>query len=219
MNTEVLRAFTVVVRTGNITHAAQELEISQPTLSRRIKELETELGTALFDRSTRHLTLTTAGKRFEHYARTVVVQLDQALIDLSMTASSVVGNLTIGCVESSISQNLAQWVTQFQKLHEHITITLFSSDSDTIKQKLDNNELDLAFLIEPVEVTKYSSRRMNIRDRWGILCTASVAKDYPQGITSAQFEKLAHAHPLIYDSTRYCTQPVIKNFADRSPKT
>ena len=77
MDTRVLKYFLTVAQTNNITKAAEQLHITQPTLSRQIMDLETELDIKLFNRENRRLQLTKAGILFQQRATTMLQLLDQ----------------------------------------------------------------------------------------------------------------------------------------------
>ena len=91
MDTRVLKYFLTVAHTNNITRAAKQLHITQPTLSRQIMELEKELDTTLFDRDQRHLQLTEAGVLFQQRATTLLQMIDQTKDDLHQQEKELTG--------------------------------------------------------------------------------------------------------------------------------
>lgn len=124
METRLLHYFIVLTQIGNITKAANELHITQPTLSRQLKDLEDEVGMQLFIRGKRSITLTDAGVLFEQRAKTMLDFMEQTKQDLHSQHSDLAGNIRIGCVESKVSKYVADWIASFQKQHPNITFSL-----------------------------------------------------------------------------------------------
>lgn len=91
MDTRVIKYFLTVAQTNNITHAAQQLHITQPTLSRQIIDLEKELGVTLFDRKQRQMTLTTEGILFQQLASTILSLIDHTKEELQNTEKELTG--------------------------------------------------------------------------------------------------------------------------------
>ena len=96
MNLRVLRYFLAIVEEGSITGAAEYLSISQPSLSRQIKDLEEHLEHKLFDRGSRTITLTPAGELLRDRAREIVLMADRTEAELTSMGKPVNGNVYIG---------------------------------------------------------------------------------------------------------------------------
>lgn len=176
MNFRVLKAFLAVSRTGNITRAAEQLHMSQSALSRRIAELEDEVGSPLFDRTGRCLTLTDRGMRFEAHAREMLEAYDRMKRDMSEAPEALTGMIRLGCVESSVVEFACDVVSRMYEEHPKVTFELYSADGDDIRAGLDQDRLDLGILLEPVESAKYEAISLPYADRWGIV----VPKDSPE---------------------------------------
>lgn len=176
MNFRVLKAFLAVSRTGNITRAAERLHISQPALSRRIAELEEDVGAPLFERTNRRLTLTDRGMRFEAHAREMLEAYERMKRDMAEAPEALTGKVRLGCVESSVVKFAYDVVSRMHAEHPKVTFELYSADGDDIRAGLDQDRLDLGILLEPVESAKYESVELPYTDRWGLI----VAKDAPE---------------------------------------
>ena len=149
--------FRVVSRTGNITRAAEQLHLSQPALSRRIAELEDEVGAPLFDRTGRRLTRTDRGMRFEAHAREMLDAYDRMKRDMAEAPEALTGRVRFGCVESFVADFAYDVVSRMHAEHPKVTFELYSADGDDIRAGLDQDRLDLGILLEPVESAKYES--------------------------------------------------------------
>lgn len=185
MDLRVLNYFLAVAKEGNITRAADVLHITQPTLSRQLKELEDELGTVLLDRGNRKVSLTDAGILFQQRAAELVTLLDKTRRDLADQKNLVGGTVAIGCVESSASKMLPEILSGFAKEYSMVQYDLYSANGDDIKEKLDKGEIDLGILIDPIEAAKYDYIRLPVQDRWGII----LKEDHPlarQGFVSLE---------------------------------
>lgn len=175
MDLRVLNYFLTVAQEGNITRAADILHITQPTLSRQLKDLEDELGVTLFHRGNRQISLTDAGILFQQRASELVTLLEKTQRDLTDQQSLVGGTVSIGCVESSASKLLPKVLASFAEEHPKVQYDLYSANGDDIKEKLDRGEIDLGLLLEPVEAAKYDYIRLPVHDVWGIV----VEKTHP----------------------------------------
>lgn len=193
MDLRVLNYFLTVAKEGNITHAADILHITQPTLSRQLRDLEEELGTVLLERGNRKISLTDAGVLFQQRATELVTLLDKTQRDLIDQHNLIGGTVSIGCVESSVSKLLPEILSGFVKEHPMVKYNLYSANGDDIKEKLDRGEIDLGILIDPVEAAKYDYIRLPVQDRWGII----LKEDHPLAQQSYVSLEEASLLPLI----------------------
>lgn len=169
MDVRVLRYFLTVAKVGNITNAAEILHITQPTLSRQLMDLEEELGTSLFTRGKRQITLTDSGLLFQQRAKEIVSLLEKTERDLAEQKDLVGGVVSIGCVESTVSRALPELLEEFSNRHPKVQYELYSADGDDIREKLDRGNIDIGILLEPIEAAKYDYIRLPYQEQWGIL--------------------------------------------------
>lgn len=191
MDTRVIKYFLTVAQTNNITHAAQQLHITQPTLSRQMIDLEKELGVTLFDRKQRRMALTSEGVLFQQRASTILSLLDQTKQELQNTAEELTCVLNIGCVVSRVSKFVMQIVSSFQKKYPNVSFNLY--DGDLLRQRLDSGLEDFAVLIEPVEAAKYNFIELPVHEQWGLIVKSADPLAKKQAITKSDLYKI----PLI----------------------
>lgn len=169
MDIRVLNYFLTVAQIGNITQAAVVLHITQPTLSRQLMELEQELGTSLFVRGKRHITLTDSGILFQQRAKEIVALLDKTERDLIEQKDNITGVIAIGCVETVASVLLADIIAAFTVKYPKVQYEIYSADGDDLREKIDRGAIDIGILVEPVESAKYDFVRLPVYETWGVL--------------------------------------------------
>lgn len=169
MELRVLEYFLMVAREENITKAAKQLHLSQPTLSRQILALEKELGVKLFERSKYSVYLTTEGMLFRRRAQEIVNLSEKAKQEISQSDDTLSGEVSIGCGEFLSADELMKIIAKFRTLYPYVTFHLYSSHNIDIQSKLEQGLLDLGLLIEPADVAKYQFIRMKEKEQWGIL--------------------------------------------------
>ena len=193
MDTRVIKYFLTVAQTNNITHAAQQLHITQPTLSLQMIDIEKELGVTLFDRKQRRMALTSEGVLFQQRASTILSLLDQTKQELQNTAEELTGVLNIGCVVSRVSKFVMQIVSSFQKKYPNVSFNLYDGNGDLLRQRLDSGLEDFAVLIEPVEAAKYNFIELPVHEQWGLIVKSADPLAKKQAITKSDLYKI----PLI----------------------
>lgn len=169
MELRVLRYFLEVAREGNVTHAAQRLHVSQPTLSRQLKDLEDELGKKLFTRSNYSIKLTEEGMLLRKRAEDILEIADKTLAEFKALDEVNGGDIHIGCAESN---GIAPFIRVIQKLKEkypRIRYHFYSSGTDAVNERLDRGLLDFAIIIQEVDLEKYNYLKMPSWDHWGLI--------------------------------------------------
>lgn len=168
MNIRVLKYFLMVARENNITKAAQILNVTQPTLSRQIRDLENELNVSLFQRKNHSIELTREGLLFRRRAQEIVSLSERAKSEIQKD-NELVGEIEIGCGELQSMEELSEIITDFQKQNPRVKFILHSGNNVNIKNWLEEGQIDLGLLIEPVDLRKYDFILMNQKEEWGVL--------------------------------------------------
>lgn len=175
MEVRVLRYFLAVAREENISAAAQSLNLTQPTLSRQLMDLEEELGKKLFVRGNRKMTLTQDGLFLRKRAAEIVDLVDKTQSDFQGTDELITGEVTIGGGESDAMRLLARTAVALKQAHPQVRFTLSSGNLDDLSDSLEKGLLDFCVLVEPRDLKKFDYIKLPVRDRWGVL----MRKDSP----------------------------------------
>jgi DNA-binding transcriptional LysR family regulator len=139
-----LRAFVTVGELQSFAAAARALHLSQPALSRRISHLEDLLGVRLFDRTTRSVELTLLGRRFLGQIRGLVEDLDRSVLSLRDAAELEAGDVTIGCVLSTVHHFLPPVIRAFREQHPRVLVRIIEEGADEVLASVKQGEADLA---------------------------------------------------------------------------
>lgn len=138
-----LRAFIAVARTSRFRSAAEEIGLTQSAVSILIKELESQLGTMLFDRHTRLVGLTAAGRRLLPLAEEIMSRVDHA-VDLMEDLSKLrTGHVTIASAVVLAATYLPGKIASFQKLHPGIRVNVVDVPENEIREMLMNRRADI----------------------------------------------------------------------------
>lgn len=169
MEIRVLRYFLEAAREESITRAAARLHISQPTLSKQLKDLEEELGQKLFARTSYGISLTDAGRLLRKRAEDILDMVDKTAEEFQLHDEDVSGDIHIGCAESAGMKYLARCLNMLRGAHPHIRYHLHSGNTEDIAGRLDSGLFDFAFLVEPPNLSKYNYLVVPDADIWGIV--------------------------------------------------
>ena len=143
---ELYRIFYVVANNGNITKASEELMISQPAISKSIKNLEEQLGGDLFIRTKRGVLLTDEGKEFYNYIKQAIEYISSAENKFTELINLESGSIRIGVSTTLTKEFLLPYLEQFHKLYPKIDIQIATNVSSILFQKLRNGLIDMVIL-------------------------------------------------------------------------
>ncbi len=175
MDIRVLRYFLAVAREESITKAAETLRMTQPPLSRQLKELEEELGKQLFIRGSKKVTLTEDGMLLRKRAEELVDLMEKTKAELTASSENTGGDIYIGCGETESISLLAQAAQDLQKKHPLIHYHIYSGDAEHVMEKLDKGLIDFGLLVGEADIGKYDFLKLPQKDVWGVL----MRKDCP----------------------------------------
>ena len=194
MELRLLEYFLTVVREENISKAAEVLHVTQPTLSRQMKELEDELGTTLFIRGKR-LTLTDAGVMLRRRAEEVV-SLMQKIDSEFREQEEISGVVSVGSGGLKAAEILPELIGHFRERYPLVSFELHTGTADHVKERLEHGLLDFGILLEPVDVEKFDYLRLPAKETWGLLMSA----DHPLAREKSIARKLLKGQPLVVTS-------------------
>jgi LysR family transcriptional regulator, cell division regulator len=151
-----LLTFSTVARLGGITPAADELNTVQSNISQRIKALEVEIGTALFERHSRGMTLTGAGRRLLPYAQRMAALSREAVL-AARDDGEPKGPLSIGSMETTAAVRLPSLLAEFHNRFPAVRLTLRTAPTADLVAAVLDGALDGAFVAGPVQHAELSS--------------------------------------------------------------
>jgi len=181
MELRVLRYFLTVAREGSMTAAADFLHVTQPTLSRQIKDLEEELGKKLFIRSSHSINLTDEGMLLRKRAEEIIDMVDKLETEFNSMEETISGDVYIGGGETEAMRQIAWVVKGLRSTYPNIRYHLYSGNEDDVTERLDKGLLDFGILIQPADISKYNFIDIPTKDVWGVV----MRKDSPLAMKDA----------------------------------
>lgn len=169
MEFRVLQYFLAVAREESISGAAEFLHLSQPTLSRQLKDLEDELGKQLFIRGNRKITLTEEGMLLRKRAEEIVELMKKTEEEIAFADEAIAGNIYIGAGETEAVRFLVSAQSALQKEYPQVCFHIQSGDKITILEWLDKGLIDFGLIIGSVNTAKYDVLEVPFKDVYGVL--------------------------------------------------
>lgn len=189
MDIRVLNYFVTIVQTKSISNAANTLHVTQPTLSRQIKDLEEELDTVLFHRGSREIQLTDDGQYLYNRAIEILALVEKTENNIRKS-EEISGEIYIGAAETHSLDIVATVIKKMTDQYPEIRIHIRSGNADDILEQLNKGVYDLGITIGDFDNRKYNALALKNRDQWGVL----VPKNHPL----TKFDKVELADILSY---------------------
>ena len=168
MELRVLNYFLAIAREENFTKAAQQLHVTQPTLSRQIADLEQELGVKLFVRSNHNIILTEDGMILKCRAQEILSLADKTKRDFLQKDEALSGTISIGSGEFRSTEYLAKIIAEFRKKYPNVKYEIYSGNANNIRDYIERGLLDIGLMSEPIDMRKYNFVNMPIKEQWGL---------------------------------------------------
>ena len=157
MEIKDMRAFYAIVEEGNISHAAQRLDIAQPALSRQMKRLETSLGVQLFERGSRRIRLTDAGRVLYSRVEHILGMVDGTVREITEIGSGIAGSIQLGTITTSGALLLPELISEFHRCYPQVTYQIWEAEGARILELLDNRVIEIAITRTQVDSKVYES--------------------------------------------------------------
>ena len=193
MNDRQLRHFVVLGELLNFHQAAERLNIVQPALSTSIKRLEEEFDVQLFERSTRHVSLTAAGQAALEEARNALRHLDQAIKNAKSASNGSLGHLKIGFVGSASYSLLPLGVRAFRTKFPDVVLSLQESAGSRILSLIEQGEMDLGLVRTPAVFSPNVVLEPLESDQLVAVLPSEGRWTVPANARSVSLARLAHA--------------------------
>lgn len=192
-----LRYFVAVAEEMNLTRAAARLHIAPPPLSVQIRNLEAEIGTALFLRHGRSLKLTEAGGVFLEQARKILADADQGISMARRAANGEIGHLSCGFIMAAEFRALPRVVPAFRAKWPQVHLDLHSFRTAQQLERLRRDELDLGFVWLPVPTDEFDVHELTHEPLVAVLPTGHRLASMP----SLSIEDLSHEPLVLFSRT------------------
>ena len=166
MELRLLRYFLTVAKEQSFTKAAEQLHITQPTLSRQMAAFEEDLGITLFIRSGKKISLTDEGILLKRRALEILNLEERTLEELKGKEEVVEGTITIGCGEFAAVETLAKICKTYKEKYPLVQIVLHTATADAVYEMMNKGLVDIALFMEPVDTEGLDYIRITDCDHW-----------------------------------------------------
>lgn len=204
-----LRAFLAALELGTFTAAADELDVTQASVSELISRLEREVGQRLFTRGGRRLVPTPAAEELRDSARQAVAAIDSGIHRLNALAALEGGTCTFGVMRNAAYYHLSDLVAEFHEAHPRVRVRLVGLNSALVAGAVASGELEAGLVVLPVEGDLTLTALF--RDE---VFFASAARDARRGAIS--IDELCDATLVLYDAHVGWQDPTRRQLLERA---
>lgn len=169
VNMRHIRAFLAIAQHGSFTRAADQLGLSQPALTICIRQLEECLGLAVFNRTTRKVLLTFAGREFLPTARRLLSEFEAALTNMQAHADSQRGRVSVASLPSVAAEWLPPTVSHFARTYPQVSVEITVEDSPGVYRRVRENEVNFGFVGQLKPTPDLSVRKLQ-SEVIGLVC-------------------------------------------------
>ena len=166
MELRLLRYFLTVAKEQSFTKAAEQLHITQPTLSRQMAAFEEDLGITLFIRNGKKISLTDEGILLKRRALEILNLEERTLEELKGKEEVVESTITIGCGEFAAVETLAKICKTYKEKYPLVQIVLHTATADAVYEMMNKGLVDIALFMEPVDTEGLDYIRITDCDHW-----------------------------------------------------
>ena len=166
MGLRLLRYFLTIAKEQSFTKAAEQLHITQPTLSRQMAAFEEDLGITLFIRNGKKISLTDEGILLKRRALEILNLEERTLEELKGKEEVVGGTITIGCGEFAAVETLAKICKTYKEKYPLVQIVLHTATADAVYEMMNKGLVDIALFLEPVDTEGLDYIRITDCDHW-----------------------------------------------------
>ena len=157
LNLHLLRLFATVARTGSFSRAAEVLHISQPAISKSVRDFELQVGCRLLDRGPQGVRPTREGEALARHATTLFAIERAAEEELTAMRGLHQGALRVGASTTIATYMLPEYLGAFHRAHPNVEINLLSANTQAIAAMITEQEVDLAFVEGPIDEQSLAS--------------------------------------------------------------
>ena len=215
MELRVLRYFLAVVKEQTVSAAAESLHLTQPTLSRQLRDLEDELGKKLFIRGSHKIELTEEGMLLRKRAEQILELVNRTENDIAANDESLAGDIYIGAGETDAVKLIARAASKMRQDYPLVHFHIYSGDGEDVLERLDKGLSDFGIVFTPVDDDgKHNFIKIPLKDEWGILMRRNSQLAEKESIMPSDIVK----QPLILSRQQSDKSPVIKWFGKKFDK-